>query len=81
MKMKIDEYNLEAIIGKGFGNVYLTSVKDDPKKYVTKVYERKEIENNAIMDCLRREIISLRDLNHPNIIKIKDVKKMKNNTF
>ena len=81
MKMKIDEYNLEAIIGKGFGNVYLTSVKDDPKKYVTKVYERKEIENNAIMDCLRREVISLRDLNHPNIIKIKDNKKNEKQYF
>ena len=43
--MKLENYELEKCLGKGaFGEVYLTSKKDDPKKYATKKMDREEIE-------------------------------------
>ena len=80
--MKLENYLIEKSIGKSaFGEVYLTSKKDDPKKYATKKILREEIENKGYMNYLRNEIIILQYLNHPNIIKFIEVKKTKKNFF
>ena len=80
--MKVDNYNLKNLIRKGrIGNIYLTIVNDDPKKYVTKVYEREEIEQKEMKRYLENEIISLKNLEHPNIIKLYDIKKSKKHFF
>ena len=80
--MKIDQYELETCIGKGaFGEGYLTSVKGDSKKYFTKKIFREEIEGSKGMNYLRNEIMILRYFDHPNIIKIKEVKKTKKHYY
>ena len=74
--MKLENYLIEKSIGKSaFGEVYLTSKKDDPKKYATKKILREEIENKGYMNYLRNEIAILQYLNHPNIVKFIEVKK------
>ena len=81
--MKIENYNLEKFIEKEFYyEIYLTSKKDDQKKYVTKVYNREYIDqNNDLKKNLEMEIRILKYLNHPNIIKLHDVKKSKKHYF
>ena len=80
--MKLENYELEKCIRKGaFGEVYLTSKKDAPKKYATKRINREEIEKSEFMRYLRNEIIILQHLNHPNIVKFQDVKKTKKNFY
>ena len=80
--MKIDNYLLETCIGIGaFSKTYLTSKKDDPNKYATKVYDREEIDKSEKMNNLRNEIMILQYLNHPNIVKFQDVKKSKRHYY
>ena len=80
--MKIDNYLLETCIGIGaFSKTYLTSKKDDPNKYATKVYDREEIDKSERMNNLRNEITILQYLNHPNIVKFQDVKKSKRHYY
>ncbi len=80
--MKIDNYLLETCIGIGaFSKTYLTSKKDDPNKYATKVYDREEIDKSERMNYLRNEITILQYLNHPNIVKFQDVKKSKRHYY
>ena len=82
MKMKLENYTLENCIGKGMlTEVYLTSKKDEPKKYVTKMWKREEIENSEYRKYLNNSIIILKNLNHSNIIKIQDIKKSKKHYF
>ena len=81
--MQVDNLFLESIIGKGsFGEVYLTRIKGDNNLYATKVYNRKLIENDVdLKKYLKSEVTILRKLNHPNIIKLKEVKKTKNHFY
>ena len=81
--MKIENYILEQCLGKGaFGEVYLTSVEGNPNtKYATKLYDRGLIEHSEAKKYLENEIKILRLLDHPNIVKIKDVKKSKKHFF
>ena len=82
MNMKLENYTLENCIGKGMlTEVYLTSKKDDPKKYVTKMWKREDIDNSEYKMYLNNSIIILKNLNHSNIIKIKDIKKSKKHYF
>ena len=74
--MQVDNLILEKCIGKGkFGEVYKTTIEGVKKCYATKSYERDKIEKTRHMKYLENEICILRTLNHPNIIKLYDLKK------
>ena len=89
--MQVDNLILEKLLGRGaFGEVYLTRIKGDNKVYATKVYDRERIEqkehykNGEESDSLvylKNEIYILHSLNHPNIIKLKEVKKTKKHFY
>ena len=80
--MKLENYELEKKLGEGaFGEVWLTSKKDDTKKYATKKMDREEIEKSESMKYLRNEIAILQYLNHPNIVKFQEVKKTKKHFY
>ena len=81
--MKIDNYILEKQLGEGsFGKVLETKLKTDPSKlFATKVYERKKIEGTPHFNYLTNECNILHELNHPNIVKLVDVKKTKNHYY
>ena len=79
---KIDDYELEKCLGKGaFGEVYLTSRAGDTKKYATKKMDRGAIDKSEARKHLANEIMILKNLNHPNIVKFQDLKKTKNHYF
>ena len=80
--LKIGEYVLEELLGKGiFAEVYLTSRVGDSKKYATKKLDRVTIDKCEAKRYLGNEIMILKFLNHPNIVKIQDLKKTKNHYF
>ena len=89
--MQVDNLFLEKLIGKGaFGEVHLTRIKGDNKIYATKVYDRERIEQkdhckkgeeSDAMKYLKNEILILYSLDHPNILKLKEVKKTKKHFY
>ena len=81
--MQIDNYILEKQLGEGsFGKVFETKLATDPSKlFATKVYERKKIEGTPQFNYLTNECNILHELNHPNIVKLVDVKKTKNHYY
>ena len=81
--MQIDNYILQKQLGEGaFGKVLETKLKTDPSKlFATKVYERKKIEGTPHFNYLTNECNILHELNHPNIVKLVDVKKTKNHYY
>ena len=81
--MQVDNLLLEKELGKGaFGEVYLTKIENDPALYATKVYDREKIEKSPdLFRYLKTEATILKNLNHPNIIKLKEVKKTKKHFY
>ena len=68
------EYKLIKNIGKGsFGEVYLTKKGNSPKLYATKIIPTSNLKNNELKKYLDNEIKIMRQLDHPNIIKLYDI--------
>ena len=81
MKKIIGNYILEKIKEIDDCNLYLTTKKDSNKKYITKEFIRKDVDNTPAMKYIKNDAIILRNLNHPNIIKLEELKKTKNSYF
>ena len=82
-KIIIDNYILERCIGIGaFSEVFLSKMKDDSsKKFAAKKLERSKIEKSELMKYLKNEILILKKLNHPNIVKFESIKKTKKHFY
>ena len=76
-KILIDNYYLTELIGKGsFGEVYYTKKPDEPNNiYATKKMKKERVEAQDYMKYFTNEINILKEIDHNNIIKIKDLKK------
>ena len=74
--MSVDEYTLTKRIGKGvFGEVYLGFKKGSQAKYAIKKKElSRYLKNIKAKRYLDNQILIMKDINHPNIIKLLDVK-------
>ena len=69
----IKDYKLFNVIGKGsFGEVYLTKKGDNPEYLATKRIDSKYLKNPFTKKYLINEISILKELNHPNIIRLID---------
>ena len=67
-----DDYTFDEIIGQGsFAKVYLSSRKDDNKKFAIKAIRKSLLLSQSDnMECVIMEINVLRRLDHPNIVKL-----------
>ena len=75
--MDINEYTIIELIKKAiFGEIYLGSKKGSPIKYAFKKLNKTKYKNPKAFKYLDNEISILKDVNHPNILKIIDVKKI-----
>ena len=80
--MFLDDYSLDKSLGKGaFGEVFLTTKKGTKEIFATKKIERELAETGNTMKYLVNEINILKELNHPNIVKLKEIKKTKNHYY
>ena len=72
--MLVDDLTLLKCLGKGaFGEVYLTSKQGTKQKFATKKIDRKFTQNPRAKKYLDNEISILKEIEHPNIIKLIEV--------
>jgi serine/threonine-protein kinase ULK/ATG1 len=77
----VDNYVLERIIGKGqFGEVFKGYNKLNGEDIAVKTVNRANLKGK-FYELLENEIKVLRTCNNPNIIKLYDIKKTKNNIY
>ena len=70
-----DDLTLIKPLGKGaFGEVYLTSKVGTNEKYATKKIDKKFAANPRAKKYLDNEIAILKEIDHPNIVKLYEVK-------
>ena len=73
--MLIEDLTLIKCLGKGaFGEVYLTSRQGSKQKYATKKIDKKYVSRPKAKKYLDNEIKILKEVDHPNIIKLYEVK-------
>ena len=81
MKQQIDNLILISLLGKGaFGEVYLSQKLDSNKLFATKKVN-KEIADTKMRRYFQYEINILRTLNHPNIVKLEEIKASPHNYY
>jgi len=72
--MLVGDLTLLKCLGKGsFGEVYLTSKQGTKQKFATKKIDRKFTQNPKAKKYLDNEINILKEIDHPNIIKLIEV--------
>ena len=73
--MLIDDLTLKKKLGKGaFGEVYLTSKQGTKEIFATKKIDKKYASNPRAKKYIDNEIAILKDIKHPNIVRLFDVK-------
>ena len=78
--IKVGDITLIKAIGKGQYGVVYKSTKDGRQEYfATKVLKREEMDRPGLKKHLINEINILRELDHPNIYKLIDIKKTEKN--
>jgi serine/threonine protein kinase len=77
--MLVEDLTLLKVLGKGsFGEVYLTSKTGCKEKFATKKISKKFTQNPKAKKYLDNEINILKEINHPNIVKLYEVKDTSN---
>ena len=81
--MLVDDLTLIDKIGKGaFGEVYLTSKQGSSIKYATKKLDKSKYSSNPkAKKYLDNEIAILKEIEHPNIVKLYDIKETSNSYY
>ena len=80
--MQIEDLVLLKKIGKGaFGEVFLTSKRGTHKQYATKKVQKSVVLQEKVKKYFNNEIFILRNVNHPNIIKLHEIKQTLNNFY
>ena len=80
--MQIDDLILTKSLGKGaFGEVFLTQKKGHKEFYATKRLDRAFSEKPENIKRLANEITILKKINHPNIVRLIDLKKTKSHCY
>ena len=80
--MQIDDLILTKSLGKGaFGEVFLTQKKGHKEFYATKRLDRAFSEKPENIKRLANEINILKKINHPNIVRLIDLKKTKSHCY
>ena len=79
---QVEDFILEKSLGfSSFGEAYLATKNGSPEKYAVKCYDREETDKSGIKHYLGNEMIFLEKINHPNIIKLHEIKKTKKHYY
>ena len=81
MYQQIEDITLLRLLGKGsYGEVYLSLNQNAKKLFATKKVKRKKTDDE-MTKYFKNEINILRILNHPNIVKLEEIKMDENNYY
>ena len=81
MKM-LDDLTFIKLLGKGsFGEVYLTSKAGYTELFATKKIPKSMADAENVQKYFKNEITILKELNHPNIMKLIELKQSKDNYY
>ena len=76
--MQIEDITLLKCLGKGsFGEVFLSTKRGRSQYFATKKMDRKQADQPGVKKYFENEIKILSSLNHPNIVKLEEVKATK----
>ena len=76
--MQIEDITLLKCLGKGsFGEVYLSTKRGRREYFATKKMDRKQADQPSVRKYFENEIRILKSLNHPNIVKLEELKQTK----
>lgn len=76
--MQIEDVTLLKCLGKGsFGEVFLSTKRGRSQYFATKKMDRKQADQPSVRKYFENEIRILQSLNHPNIVKLEEVKATK----
>ena len=80
--MIIEDLTLIKSVGKGtFGEVFLTSRKGTDQMFAVKKVSKSLVLQDKVKKYFNNEIYILKQVNHPNIIKLYEIKQTLNNVF
>jgi serine/threonine protein kinase len=81
--MILDDYilNLPKIGEGSYGEVFLTSKKNSKEIFATKKVEKQKIMSEKLRQYFLNEIEILKNLNHPNIMQLVEIKSSHNNIY
>jgi len=80
--MQIEDITLIKPIGKGsFGQVFLTTKRGSQQQFATKKIQKSVALQEKVKKYFNNEIFILRNVNHPNIIKLYEIKQTLNNFY
>ena len=80
--MQIEDLVLLKPVGKGaFGEVFLTSKKGTKKQFATKKVQKSVVLEEKVKKYFNNEIYILKNVEHPNIIKLHEIKQTLNNFY
>ena len=78
--MIVEDLTLIKTIGKGaFGEVFLTSKAGCAEKFATKKVKKSLVMSDKVRKYFNNELFILKQVSHPNIIKLYDIKQTLNN--
>lgn len=76
----VNQYKLLRFLGQGsFGRVHLCEDTNTKEKYAMKILDKKKTSwtfisrNQTVLDNILNEISIMKKLNHPNVVKLKEV--------
>ena len=74
MLKKIGDYNVFETIGEGgFGIVKKIKHSITGKEFAVKILDKKQLRENELGECLKKEIVFMKMINHPNVVKLYEV--------
>ena len=80
--MIVEDLTLIKTIGKGaFGEVYLTAKSGCAEKFATKKVKKSVVMSDKVKKYFNNELLILKQVNHPNIIKLHEIKQTLNNFY
>ena len=80
--MKVDNLILTKSLGKGaFGEVFLTKMEGRNELFATKRLDRAYTEREENIKRLINEIKVMQKVNHPNLVRLVDLKKTKSHNY
>lgn len=70
----LDKYQIGKPIGQGaYATVYVCYNKYNMRKYAIKIYQKVKLNDSMKRKAVQREIMSLKKIDHPHIIKMYDL--------